>query len=48
VTLLADVVRTSVQVAATASRLAKTRLIAECLRRLEPAEAAAGGAAAER
>ena len=39
-TLLADVVRTSVQVAATASRLAKTRLIAERLRSLEPAEVA--------
>jgi DNA ligase-1 len=34
VTLLADVVRTSTQVAATSSRLAKTRLIAECLRGL--------------
>jgi DNA ligase-1 len=38
VTLLAEVVRTSTQVAATASRLEKTRLIAECLRRLEPDE----------
>jgi ATP-dependent DNA ligase I len=34
VTLLADVVRTSTQVAATSSRLAKTRLIADCLRLL--------------
>ncbi len=33
-TLLADVVRTSTQVAGTSSRLAKTRLIADCLRRL--------------
>jgi DNA ligase-1 len=38
VSLLADVVRTSVQVAATASRLEKTRLIAECLKRLDPGE----------
>jgi DNA ligase-1 len=38
VTLLADVVRTSTQVAGTASRLAKTRLIAQCLKRLEPDE----------
>jgi DNA ligase-1 len=38
VTLLADVARTSGEVAATASRLAKTRLIAECLKRLEPDE----------
>jgi DNA ligase-1 len=38
VTLLADVVRTSAQVAGTASRLAKTRLIADCLRSLEPDE----------
>jgi DNA ligase-1 len=38
VTLLADVVRTSVQVTGTASRLAKTRLIAECLKRLAPDE----------
>ena len=37
-TLLADVVRTSAQVAGTASRLAKTRLIADCLKRLEPDE----------
>ena len=37
-TLLADVVRTSAQVGGTASRLAKTRLIAECLKRLEPDE----------
>jgi ATP-dependent DNA ligase I len=34
VTLLADVVRTSTQVAGTASRLAKIRLIADCLKRL--------------
>jgi DNA ligase-1 len=34
VTLLADVVRTSTQVAGTASRLAKTRLIADCLKSL--------------
>jgi DNA ligase-1 len=40
VTLLADVVRTSTQVAGTASRLAKTRLIAECLKRLSPDEVA--------
>lgn len=33
-TLLADVVRTSTQVAGTSSRLAKTRLIADCLRAL--------------
>jgi DNA ligase 1 len=38
VTLLADVVRTSTQVAGTSSRLAKTRLIAECLRRLDADE----------
>jgi DNA ligase-1 len=38
VTLLAEVVRTSTQVAGDASRLAKTRLIAACLRQLEPAE----------
>ena len=37
-TLLADVVHTSTQVAGTASRLAKTRLIADCLRRLDPDE----------
>ena len=37
-TRLAEVVRTSVAVAATASRLAKVRLIADCLRALEPAE----------
>jgi DNA ligase-1 len=36
--LLADVVRTSAQVGGTASRLAKTRLIAECLKRLAPEE----------
>lgn len=39
-TLLADVVRTSTQVAGTSSRLAKTRLIAECLRRLDADEVA--------
>jgi DNA ligase-1 len=38
VTLLAEVVRTSTQVAATAGRLEKTRLIAQCLKRLDPAE----------
>jgi DNA ligase-1 len=38
VTLLAEVVRTSAQVAGTASRLAKTRLIADCLKRLEADE----------
>jgi DNA ligase-1 len=38
VTLLAEVVRTSTQVAGTASRLAKIRLIAGCLRALDPAE----------
>jgi len=38
VTLLADVVQTSTQVAGTASRLAKTRLIADCLRKLDPDE----------
>ena len=37
-TLLAEVVRTSAQVAGTASRLAKTRLIADCLKRLEADE----------
>ena len=37
-TLLADVVHTSTQVAGTASRLAKTRLIADCLRGLDPEE----------
>jgi DNA ligase-1 len=35
VTLLADVVRTSTQVAGSASRLAKTRLIADCLKSLD-------------
>jgi DNA ligase-1 len=40
VTLLADVVRTSTQVAGTSSRLAKTRLIADCLRRLDADEVA--------
>jgi len=38
VTLLAEVVRTSAAVAATPSRLAKIKLIADCLRALEPAE----------
>jgi DNA ligase-1 len=38
VILLADVVRTSMQVAGTSSRLAKTRLIADCLRSLEADE----------
>jgi DNA ligase 1 len=38
VTLLAEVVRVSAAVAATSSRLEKTRLIAECLRALEPNE----------
>jgi len=38
VTLLAEVVRTSTQVAATPSRLEKTRLIAECLKRLDSQE----------
>jgi DNA ligase-1 len=38
VTLLADLVRTSTQVAGTASRLAKTRLIADCLKRLDEDE----------
>jgi DNA ligase 1 len=38
VTLLAEVVRTSAAVAATASRLAKIRVIADCLRALQPAE----------
>ena len=37
-TLLAEVVRTSAAVAATPSRLEKTRLIAECLRALQPDE----------
>ncbi|MBD0292599.1 MAG: ATP-dependent DNA ligase [Jiangellaceae bacterium] len=36
--LLDDVARTSAAVAATSSRLAKTRLLAECLRRAGPAE----------
>ena len=36
--LLADVVRTSTQVAGEPSRLAKTQLIAECLRRMDPEE----------
>jgi DNA ligase 1 len=40
VTLLAEVVRTSTQVTGTSSRLAKTRLIADCLRRLAPDEVA--------
>jgi DNA ligase-1 len=38
VTLLAEVARVSAAVAATASRLEKTRLLAECLRVLEPGE----------
>jgi DNA ligase-1 len=38
VTLLAQVVRASAEVAATSSRLAKTRVIAGCLRALEPGE----------
>jgi DNA ligase-1 len=38
VTLLAEVVRASAAVAATASRLEKTRLIAQCLLVLEPGE----------
>jgi DNA ligase-1 len=38
VTLLAEVVRASAAVAATSSRLAKTKLIADCLRALEPHE----------
>jgi DNA ligase-1 len=38
VTLLAEVVRASAAVAATSSRLEKTRLIADCLRALEPGE----------
>jgi DNA ligase 1 len=38
VTLLAEVVRASAAVAASSSRLAKTRLIAECLRALAPVE----------
>jgi DNA ligase 1 len=38
VTLLAEVVRASAAVAATSSRLEKTRLIAQCLRALEPGE----------
>lgn len=37
-TLLAEVARVSAAVAATASRLEKTRLLAECLRVLEPGE----------
>ncbi len=37
-TLLAEVVRTSAAVAATPSRLAKIKTIADCLRALEPAE----------
>ena len=37
-TLLAQVVRASAEVAATASRLAKTRTIADFLRALEPGE----------
>jgi len=38
VTLLADVVRASNEVARTSSRLAKVRTLAECLKRLEPGE----------
>jgi DNA ligase-1 len=38
VTLLAELVRTSRRVAGESSRLAKTRLIADCLRLLEPEE----------
>jgi len=38
VTLLAEVVRTSAAVGATSSRLAKIRLIADCLRALAPEE----------
>jgi len=38
VTLLAEVVRASAAVAATSSRLAKTRVIADCLKALEAAE----------
>jgi DNA ligase-1 len=38
VTLLAEVVRASAAVAATSSRLAKIRVIADCLRALEPGE----------
>jgi ATP-dependent DNA ligase I len=38
VTLLADVVRASAAVAATSSRLAKTKVIADCLRALAPQE----------
>jgi DNA ligase-1 len=38
VTLLAEVVRASAAVAATSSRLAKIKVIAECLRSLEPGE----------
>ena len=37
-TLLAEVVRASAAVAATSSRLAKIKVIADCLRSLEPAE----------
>jgi DNA ligase-1 len=40
VTLLAEVVRASAAVAATASRLEKTRLIAQCLRAVDPGEVA--------
>ena len=39
-TLLAEVVRASAAVAATASRLEKTRLIAQCLRAVDPGEVA--------
>jgi DNA ligase 1 len=38
VTLLADVVRTSAEVARTSSRLAKVAALAECMKRLDPGE----------
>jgi DNA ligase-1 len=38
VTLLADVVRTSAEVARTSSRLAKVAALAECMKRLDPKE----------
>ena len=37
-TLLADVVRTSDEVARTSSRLAKVAALAECMKRLDPEE----------
>ena len=37
-TLLADVVRTSTEVASTSSRLAKVRSLAECMKHLDPGE----------